>query len=139
MSGIVPAILGSCMAARVTATPDGKMRTPSVAQTAKYATAAIAVRPPACDGLMREPNDAWKQSNAGMSDGSIIATIITTHMLTNDVIPPNHDWSGITIHMCDIVQPPGIHIEPIVDIDADVAIVIAALATKTIAETPSST
>jgi hypothetical protein len=88
---------------------------------------------------MREPNDAWKPSNAGMSDGSIIATIITTHMPTNDTAAPNHDWSGITIHMCDIVQPPGIHIEPIVDIDADVAIVIAALATKTIAETPSST
>ena len=38
--------------------------------------------------------------------------------------------------MCDIVQPPTISMAPIADMDKDVAIVTAALATKTIAETP---
>jgi hypothetical protein len=74
-----------------------------------------------------------------MRDGNIIATIITAHMLTNDAVAPSHDCPGISIHMCDIVQPPGIGIPPMEVIDADVAIVIAALAAKTIAETPSIT
>src|SRR5688500_20358669 len=41
--------------------------------------------------------------------------------------------------MCDIVQPPGISIVPIADMDAPVAIVIAALAAKTIVVTPRKT
>jgi len=57
-------------------------------------------------------------------------------MPTNDVAVPNHVCPGIRIHIIDIAQPPGICISPIADIDAQEAIVIAALAAKTIAETP---
>jgi hypothetical protein len=71
-------------------------------------------------------------------DGTIIATIMTVHMPTKDAVAANHDCPGISIHMCDIVQPPGISIPPMADMEAHVAIVIAALATKTIAETLSS-
>jgi hypothetical protein len=57
-------------------------------------------------------------------------------MPTNDAAAPDHVWPGIRIHIADIAQPPGIGISPIADIDALQAIVIAALAAKTIAETP---
>jgi hypothetical protein len=40
------------------------------------------------------------------------------------------------IHAIDIVQPPGIGIPPIADMDAQQSIVIAALAAKSSAETP---
>ncbi|MGH3452657.1 MAG: hypothetical protein ACRDQW_18530, partial [Haloechinothrix sp.] len=43
---------------------------------------------------------------------------------------------GIRIHAIDIVQPPGIGISPIADMDAHETIVTAALATKSGAETP---
>src|SRR5205814_574701 len=72
----------------------------------------------------------------GTSDGSIIATIITTHMPRNDATAPGHVCPGIRIHAIDIVQPPGIGIPPIVDIDAHQTIVTAALAAKSNAEMP---
>src|SRR5882757_8720839 len=72
----------------------------------------------------------------GTRDGSIIATIITTHMPRNDAAAPGHVWPGIRIHVIDIVQPPGIGISPIADIDAHQAIVAATLAAKSSAETP---
>ena len=127
------------MAASAAATPNGKTTTPTAVQTAKYETPTTTTAQPACTPLTWRPNDARYRSSDGVSDGNIIATIITAHIPTNDAIAPNHDCPGITIHMCDIVQPPGICIPPIVDMDAHVAIVIAALATKTIAETPSVT
>src|SRR4029434_1634402 len=71
-------------------------------------------------------------------DGSIIATIITTHMPRNDAAAPGHVCPGIRIHAIDIVQPPGIGISPIVDIAVPQTIVTAALATKRSAETPNS-
>jgi hypothetical protein len=40
------------------------------------------------------------------------------------------------IHAIDIVQPPGIGMPPIADMDAHQAIVVAALATKSSAATP---
>src|SRR5262249_2803545 len=70
----------------------------------------------------------------GTRDGSIIATIITTHMPRNDIAAPGHVWPGIRIHAIDIVQPPGIGIPP--DIDPHQTIVTAALAAKSSAETP---
>ena len=73
----------------------------------------------------------------GTRDGSIIATIITTHMPRNDVAAPGHVCSGIRIHAIDIVQPPGIGIPPIADMDVDQAIVSVALAAKSNAETPT--
>ncbi|HEX2462711.1 MAG TPA: hypothetical protein VHJ58_21405 [Vicinamibacterales bacterium] len=59
----------------------------------------------------------------GTRDGSIIATIITTHMPRNDAAAPGHVCPGIRIHAIDIVQPPGIGISPIADMDAHQTIV----------------
>src|SRR5271166_3628581 len=63
-------------------------------------------------------------------------TIITTHMPRNDAAAPGHVCPGIRIHAIDIVQPPGIGISPIADMDAHQTIVTAALAAKSSAETP---
>ena len=71
----------------------------------------------------------------GTSDGSIIATIITIHMPRNDAAAPGQVCPGIRIHAIDIVQPPGIGIPPIADMDAHKAIVTAVLAAKRSAET----
>src|SRR6185312_2035179 len=71
----------------------------------------------------------------GTSDGSIIATIITTHMPRNDAAAPGHVCPGVRIHAIDIVQPPGIGMSSIDDIAAHQAMVTAALATKRRAET----
>src|SRR5919198_5960138 len=73
----------------------------------------------------------------GTKHGSIIATIITTHIPRNDAAAPGHVCPGIRIHAIDIVQPPGIGIAPIADaMDADQTIVTVALAAKSSAETP---
>src|SRR6266540_1288488 len=69
-------------------------------------------------------------------DGSIIATIITTHMPRNDAAAPAHVCPGIRIHAIDMVQPPGIGIPSIADMDAHQPIVSAALAAKSSAEAP---
>src|SRR5262244_3278119 len=71
----------------------------------------------------------------GTRDGSIIATIITTHMPRNDAAAPGHVCPGIRIHAIDIAQPPGIGISPIADMDAHQAIVAAALTAKISAAT----
>src|SRR6266545_7312341 len=72
-------------------------------------------------------------------DGSIIATIITTHMPRNDAAAPGHVCPGIRIHAIDMVQPPGIGISPIADMDVHQTIVSAALAAKSSAERPKKT
>jgi hypothetical protein len=72
----------------------------------------------------------------GSNDGSIIATIITTHMPRNDAAAAGHVCDGIRIHAIDMVQPPGIGIPPIADIDVHQTIVTTALAAKSRAETP---
>src|SRR6266478_4182251 len=74
----------------------------------------------------------------GTKDGSIIATIITTHIPRNDAAVPGHVCPGIRIHAIDIVQPPGIGIPPIADMDAHQTIVTAALAAKSSANTPKN-
>jgi hypothetical protein len=73
----------------------------------------------------------------GTKDGSIIATIITTHMPTKDAVAPDHVCPGIRIHIIDIVQPPGIGIPRIADMDAHQTIVSAALVAKSDAEMPT--
>src|SRR5499427_4544093 len=75
----------------------------------------------------------------GTRDGSIIATIITTHIPRNDAAAPSHVCPGIRIHAIDIVQPPGIGISPIADMDVHQTIATAALATNSSAETPKKT
>src|SRR5438477_12845538 len=72
----------------------------------------------------------------GTKDGSIIATIITTHMPRNDAAAPGHVCPGIRVHAIDIVQPPGIGIAPIADMDAHQTIVTAVLTAKSSVETP---
>src|SRR4029453_1679107 len=57
-------------------------------------------------------------------------------MPRNEVAAPDHVCPGIRIHTIDIVQPPGIGISPIADMDAHQTIVTAALAAKSSAETP---
>jgi hypothetical protein len=57
-------------------------------------------------------------------------------MPRNDAAVPGHVRPGIRIHAIDIVQPPGIGISPIADMDAHQTIVSAALATKSNAEMP---
>src|SRR5437016_3677199 len=65
-----------------------------------------------------------------------MATIMTTHMPRNDAAVPGHVCPGIRIHAMHIVQPPGIGISPIADMDAHQTMVTAALAGKSTAETP---
>src|SRR6476659_807616 len=76
----------------------------------------------------------------GTNAGSIIATIITTHMPRNEAAAPGHVCPGIRIHAIDIVQPQGIGISQLVDMDRDMdphqTIVPAALAAKSSADTP---
>src|SRR6266498_2272754 len=57
-------------------------------------------------------------------------------MPRNDAAAPRHVCPGIRIHAIDIVQPPGIGISPIADMDAHQRVVSAALAAKSSAETP---
>ncbi|HTS55378.1 MAG TPA: hypothetical protein VMH26_19075, partial [Burkholderiales bacterium] len=72
----------------------------------------------------------------GTRDGNIIATIITTHMPRNDAAAAGHVCPGIRIHAIDIVEPPGIGISPIADMEAHQTIVATVLAAKSSAETP---
>jgi hypothetical protein len=72
----------------------------------------------------------------GAKDGSIIATVIATHMPRNDAAAPDHVCPGIRIHAIDIVQPPGIGIALIADMDELQKNVIAALAAKSSPDTP---
>jgi hypothetical protein len=57
-------------------------------------------------------------------------------MPRNDAAATGHVCPGIRIHAIDIVQPPGIGISPIADMDAHQTIVTAALAAKSSAEVP---
>ena len=57
-------------------------------------------------------------------------------MPRNDAAAPGQVCPGIRIHAIDIVQPPGIGISSIPDMDAHQMIVTATLATKSSAETP---
>ena len=65
-----------------------------------------------------------------------MATIITAHIPENDVAALAHVCPGIRIHAIDIVQPPGIGISPMDDMDAHQEVVKLALTTKSSAETP---
>src|SRR5215510_16596245 len=57
-------------------------------------------------------------------------------MPRNDAAAPGQLCPGIRIHAIDIVQPPGIAIPPIADMDAHQKIVAAALAAQSSAATP---
>jgi len=68
--------------------------------------------------------------------GSIIETIITAHTPTNDPAAPSHVCPGIGIHAIDIVQPPGIGMPPMSDMDTHKVAVNAALPAKSSVEVP---
>jgi hypothetical protein len=72
----------------------------------------------------------------GTRDGSIIAAIITIHMPRNDAAAPGQVCPHIGIHAGDIVQPPGIGISPIADMDMQQLMVPTALAAKSSVEMP---
>jgi hypothetical protein len=57
-------------------------------------------------------------------------------MARNAAAAPIHVCPGIRIHAIDIVQPPGIRIPPIADMDLHQRIVTAVLQAKIRAETP---
>jgi hypothetical protein len=57
-------------------------------------------------------------------------------MPRKDTPEPDHVCPGIRIHAIDIVQPPGIGISPMADIEAHQTIVTAALAPNSKAVTP---
>jgi hypothetical protein len=59
-------------------------------------------------------------------------------MPRNDAAAASHVCPGIRIHAIDIIQPPGIGISPMADMDAHQTIVTAALAAKSSAETPKN-
>src|SRR5450631_1884978 len=63
---------------------------------------------------------------------------MTTHMPRNDTATLDHVCPDIRIHAIDIVQPPGIGISLIADMDAHHTIVTAALPAKSSAETPKN-
>jgi hypothetical protein len=48
----------------------------------------------------------------GRDDGSIMATIIASHITMNIPADSNQLWFGIRIHIMDIVQPPGMGMPP---------------------------
>ena len=48
----------------------------------------------------------------GSDEGSIIATIIASHIAANMPAAPNQLWPGIFIQAIAIVQPPGIGMAP---------------------------
>jgi hypothetical protein len=59
-------------------------------------------------------------------------------MPKNDAAAPGQVCPGIRIHAIDIVQPPGIRIPPIADMEAPQTIVAAALPAKSSADTPTN-
>jgi hypothetical protein len=138
-SGTARASAGCRISTAASATPSGKAAIPITVQTKKYPNPTSAVSRPS--RLSPAPPTAWPMAwrylhSLGTRDGSIIATIIRTHIPRNEAAAPGQLCPGIRIHAIDIVQPPGIGIPPISDMDPHQAIVTAVLAAKRSAETP---
>jgi hypothetical protein len=72
----------------------------------------------------------------GTRHGSIIAAIITTHIARNDAAVPIHVCPGIRIQAIVIVQPPGIGISPLADMEPHQCTVTIALTAKRSADVP---
>src|SRR5262249_14665928 len=105
---------------------------PKAVHTRKYPAPTSAVSAP------RAPL-AWKYShNLGNKDGSIIATIMTIHIPRNDPAASSHVCPGIRIQVMDMLQPPGMDISPIPDMEPHQAIVTAVLIVKSSAAVPKN-
>jgi hypothetical protein len=72
----------------------------------------------------------------GANDGSIIATIMATHMPRKAAAAPSQVCPGIRIQAIDIVQPPGMGIPPWADMRAHQRTVTAEQAAKSSAAAP---
>ena len=83
--------------------------------TEKYPAPARATRAARAAPSERLP-DLHTRERTGISDGVIIATIITVHMPRNTPAAASQLWPGILIHVIDIVQPPGIVMPPSMDL-----------------------
>ncbi|HEX3122567.1 MAG TPA: hypothetical protein VHQ21_04635 [Rhodanobacteraceae bacterium] len=62
---------------------------------------------------------------------------MTSHMPRNIVATPGQVWPGIRIHIIDMVQPPGIGMSCIADIELHHLIVTAVLAANSAAAAPT--
>jgi hypothetical protein len=62
---------------------------------------------------------------------------MTIHMPRKLAAAAGQDWPAIRIHAIDIVQPPGIAIPPVADMDSHQMIVTAALTAKSSAALPA--
>src|SRR5215472_11862035 len=100
---------------------------PKDVQTKKYPVATASVSQPICDSP-RNPAARRYSISIGRADGSIIATIIASHIPTNTAAAESQVWPGIVIHIILMVQLPGIRMPP--DIDRVKIIVRAAATTK---------
>ena len=62
--------------------------------------------------IPRETSERQPASHIGNADGSIMATIIASHIDRNIATDAAQVCPGIRIHIMDIVQPPGMAIPP---------------------------
>ena len=76
------------------------MPTPAASQMAKYPVAITD----------KEAGVRFVFRNVGNSEGSIMATIMASHMSRKLRADANQVWPRIRSHIMDIVQPPGISI-----------------------------
>jgi hypothetical protein len=74
----------------------------------------------------------------GTRHGIIIANIITSHIARKDAVALNSDCPYMGIHVIDILQPPGIGISCIADMDTHHTIVTTTLAVKSNATIPQN-
>ena len=74
--------------------------------------------------------------SAGNTAGNIIAIIMTIHMPRKVPAAPAQVWPGMRIHAIDMVQPPGISMPGIADMEPHQATVTAALPRNSSAVTP---
>src|SRR5215472_760449 len=119
------------------ATPKGKIATPHMLHTKKYPKLTRRVSLPMRALLVGRTAQRYRD-NIGTRDGSIIATIMTIHIPRNDAVASGHVAPGVLIHTIDIVQPPGIVMPPIPDMDLHPEVVSAELATNSSADMPKN-
>src|SRR6266568_8124833 len=102
-NGTMRLTLSHCMALRVIPTPARYATTPKIIQTAKYPSATVNVIHPRY-GSARNLAARRYSSSMGMDEGSIMATIIASHMAVNT--RPEMNWlcPGMDIHIMLMVQ-----------------------------------
>jgi N-acetylglucosamine-6-phosphate deacetylase len=87
-------------------TPAAYTTAPMTIQTKKKPTAAQRA------SISKRPVNFRMFNSIGRADGSIIATIMTSHISKNIIADPVHVYPGMAIHIMDIFQPPGISMPP---------------------------